>query len=463
MRVVEDMAWEVCRTVGELPESACSKLYENQWACVSMMRLMPPLGRQLLMRLVHLGQERVELLRWVDEGEVQRQRLEEVVRKMEEVKILYLDEDVKESDGVSVRINPTFSERILQFLLQRDTSPWSKGRIMGDSPDTTAEELQQWAQNRWESILHYMVSPGLDPMKRPEPGWKPTKWVRGILVGEDKNGNSFMMSLQNLAPKITAFGFQFLLRPLRNQILQMLMHVLTKKGSENKDLQDSLSCIFQLSFCTLGAGYRLDLLSRSNQELITSLHDLGAVYFKPNDRQYFFPTPLIVNLCTESEVPSGPSTDAGVADEFSAEPAAGILRLFTRPIYKFPHMIIAVITRESIRNALIIEYLRMHAHPQCLENWPIVPEVVTDQICFWEQERCRIRAEPAVAYHNFFSGEAHRACEKEARRLKFNDKGPGEVAKREACLYSDTSEQLLVVPEAADPLIRKFIETSINE
>ena len=49
-----------------------------------------------------------------------------------------------------------------------------------------------------------------------------------------------------------------------------------------------------------------------------------------------------------------------------------VLRLFAEVCYKLPHMLIGVITRASIRNALtkgisaaqIIDYLQMHAHPQ---------------------------------------------------------------------------------------------------
>lgn len=49
-----------------------------------------------------------------------------------------------------------------------------------------------------------------------------------------------------------------------------------------------------------------------------------------------------------------------------------ILELFAEICYKLPHMLIGVITRVSVRKALvhgisarqIIEYLHMHAHPQ---------------------------------------------------------------------------------------------------
>ena len=51
-----------------------------------------------------------------------------------------------------------------------------------------------------------------------------------------------------------------------------------------------------------------------------------------------------------------------------------ILRLFVQMLYKMPHMLIGVITRKSVRNALvngitarqIIEYLHLHAHPQVI-------------------------------------------------------------------------------------------------
>ena len=131
---------------------------------------------------------------------------------------------------------------------------------------------------------------------------------------------------------------------------------------------------------------------------------LGLVYFRPNAPRIFYPTHLLVDLCIDapSSSPVAPLAGsagrpgAGASGDTEAEATDGrcimvetnyriyaytssvlqeqILRLFVQMLYKMPHMLIGVITRKSVRNALvngitarqIIEYLHLHAHPQVI-------------------------------------------------------------------------------------------------
>ena len=135
-----------------------------------------------------------------------------------------------------------------------------------------------------------------------------------------------------------------------------------------------------------------------------------------------------------------------------------VIRLFSQPLYKLPHMIICIITRSTVRNALlkgitaaqIIEYLTLHAHHQSSIKLPVVPEVVSDQIIFWERERTRITAEPAVAFFDFSRQENLSLTSKEAQ-----EQGVLE--------YSNDNEGVIVVGEEASGKVRSFIETHITE
>lgn len=266
-----------------------------------------------------------------------------------------------------------------------------------------------------------MVAPGLEASSRPEHGWKVAKEVKDEVMAAARDGASLMQHMAHTAPKITKAGFQFLLRPVRAQVWQLLMDVVyRRRGKSTVKADELLTTVFELSFCSLGAGYSLDALSKSQQELMTLLGLLGLVYFRPNDPRRFYPTHLILDLVSNGQV-SG-SSDAKDASAAAApkntqpDAAAGdtrhgrclivetnyriyaytnsvlqeqVIRLFATMIYKLPHMLIAVITRSSVRNALvrgisaaqIIDYLHMHAHPQCMERGPVVPEVVSDQVC----------------------------------------------------------------------------------
>ena len=77
-------------------------------------------------------------------------------------------------------------------------------------------------QKRWESLLHYMVAPALEPSTRPEEGWRTPKEVKDELLAQGRDG-SFLMRRENAGSKITEAGFQFLLRPVRAQVWQLLM------------------------------------------------------------------------------------------------------------------------------------------------------------------------------------------------------------------------------------------------
>ena len=148
-----------------------------------------------------------------------------------------------------------------------------------------------------------------------------------------------------------------------------------------------------------------------------------------------------------------------------------ILRLFAQIIYKLPHLLIGVITRASIRNALtrgisasqIIGYMQTHAHPEC---GGLLEENITDQIRFWEAERKRIRAEPAVAYTSFASEQGFDLAVREARALTYApDLAEDNVGKpriASACLYQDKSELIIVVAASKKEDMRTFIEKNVT-
>ncbi len=475
-----------------------------------MLRALPPLARQLVMRLAYLDAP-TDVSQWIStKSKVHADKLAEALARMRQVHIL------SDVDARAVQLNSTFRDQLRLSLTQRDTSPWSEGRNVCDRSDVQPDQLRQWAQSRWESLLHYMVSP--DEHTRPEEGWKISKEVKDELISAGRDGSSLMDSAPGASKmlikyEISAAGFQFLLRPLRAQVWQLLMDIVYRrrkqgKNKENRTQADELlTSVFQLSFCTLGAGYSMDLLSNSQQELMKLLGLLGLVYFRANAPRRFYPTHLILDTGSSSSSTSSRDAaegSAGSAAKASSELKDGrcvivetnyrvyaytssmlqeqVLRLFSTIVYKLPYLLIAIITRTSIRGALvrgisarqIIDYLHMHAHPQCIESGgAVVPEVVTDQIKFWEQERRRIRSEAAVAFTDFSREVNWAAVKREAEKLlcvapplpPVPGGGAGvtpemqvEVPKS-SCLYADKNESIVVVSASSDQEIRSFIQT----
>ena len=147
------------------------------------------------------------------------------------------------------------------------------------------------------------------------------------------------------------------------------------------------------------------------QELIDLFELLGLVYVRPHAPRRFYPTHLVLDLCSQGasanpgliKSPSAPSSGVSASHKtMDGQVEEGrciiietnykmyayttsvlqeqVLRLFTEIDYKLPHMLIGVITRKSIRRALttgitatqIIDYLYMHAHPQVSHVWSLV-------------------------------------------------------------------------------------------
>eukprot|EP00897_Mesotaenium_endlicherianum_P003507 jgi/Mesen1/3184/ME000184S02243 len=129
-----------------------------------------------------------------------------------------------------------------------------------------------------------------------------------------------------------------------------------------------------------------------------------------------------------------------------------ILRLFVRVEYQLPNLVVGALTRESCNAALrsgitasqMIDYLRMHAHPQVAQRKPVVPETVTDQIRLWEKERNRVGLAPAFLYDDFPAQDVFDTVVQHARDLG-------------VLLWHDPDAKRLVVHQHAHDEMRNFI------
>jgi len=80
-------------------------------------------------------------------------------------------------------------------------------------------------------------------------------------------------------------------------------------------------------------------------------------------------------------------------------------------VERFPDLVVGVITRESIRQALrigitaeqIVSFLRQHAHSQCYTLPKVLPATIADQIKLWSNERDRFTFTEGVLYNQFHS------------------------------------------------------------
>jgi len=132
-----------------------------------------------------------------------------------------------------------------------------------------------------------------------------------------------------------------------------------------------------------------------------------------------------------------------------------IIELFCKMLYRFPNMSVGLLTRQSIRKAfsneisadLILNFLKSHAHPQMrkrlLENKPLIPTTISDQIRLWEMERDRIIDQDGMLYNQFNTATDFEKIEKYAKDLN-------------VLLWSNAQKRCIIVSKAGHEEVKRF-------
>jgi transcription initiation factor TFIIH subunit 4 len=189
--------------------------------------------------------------------------------------------------------------------------------------------------------------------------------------------------------------------------------------------------LFQLSFSTLGRDYSSEGLSSGLLTFLQHLREFGLVYQRKRKAGRFYPTRLALNITSKNPVTLIPDDESTAQDKgyivvetnyrvyayTDSNLQVALLGLFTELLYRFPNLVVGVLTRDSVRQALrggitaeqIISYLEQHAHPAMLNvesainsKSPLPPTVV-DQVKLWENERNRFTYTEGVVYNQFLS------------------------------------------------------------
>ncbi|KAG6910552.1 hypothetical protein DXG01_009502 [Tephrocybe rancida] len=277
------------------------------------------------------------------------------------------------------------------------------------------EGLDGYALERWETILHYMVSSGT--------GQNPPKPSTGVLYLLQRSG--LMVSHRGSPLQITSIGFQFLLHSPHDQLWALLLQYLDMAEQRQMDLVEVLSFLFMLSTMQLGREYSTEKLGVSQNAMLEDLRDYGLIWQRQPSSKRFSPTRLSTTLTSSSPpLPTATGTSSGPQDGFivletnyriyayTDNPLqTAVLNLFVSLKYRFPNLVVGSITRDSVKKALnngisadqIISYLITHAHPQMRKNNPLLPVTVQDQIRLWELERNRLKSSEGYLYTSFTS------------------------------------------------------------
>lgn len=322
--------------------------------------------------------------------------------------------------------------------------------------------LDRVARKKWEDILHYVVNSveiggggGGFGGKSSGPNSSVRELlVAGRLVERVDNGGGV---------RITQAGFTFLLQEANAQVWTLLLQWLEAADVANEmhdkglktprghglDSVDMLSFLFMLASLELGHAYDTAALTEMRRNMLPDLMDFGLVFVDPANAAQYYPTRLATTLTSgagalrsvsagvDAAIAAG-NSDAPAAETSltpDAKPATGfiiletnyriyaytssplqisVLALFCELKHRFAGMITGRLTRRSIRSAVaygitadqIISYLATHAHEQmhrtaALNNKPVLPPTVVDQIRLWQLENERMKTSKGFLFKDF--------------------------------------------------------------
>lgn len=307
--------------------------------------------------------------------------------------------------------------------------------------------LDKYARKKWEDILHFVVaSVGF---KSGGDSSGPHKSVKELLVA------GRLVHYTNSGLRITKAGFTFLLQEANAQVWTLLLlwlEAMDTNKAAGLEATDMLSFLFVLASMELGRAYDTNALTDARKNMLPSLVDFGLIHIPNHKRSMFFPTRLATTLTSAGN--SLRSISDGVAaataaafgqgqGRSSSAPAPGaqpaeqkgsiiietnyriyaytqstlqiaVIALFAKLNMRFPDMVAGRLSRQSIRQAInygitadqIISYLAAHAHDQmhrtaALNNKPVLPPTVVDQIRLWQLENERMKTTGGFLFKDF--------------------------------------------------------------
>ena len=316
-------------------------LYQSPWACLSVLRSLPPLAKHYVMRLIYVdvGIAREEIDAWVRPGKEHKDRHGRAMEALKRLRVLVPAGDQEYvADGKElVRLNRRFAKGMRAQLetcfnpegddAEGTVSPPDK--MGGKRP--TPKKIDEFAKSRWESLLLTLTGRKVDEFDldrelEHEPNAKRRKGHAPLDVASLFRGAGLIAerSSKDKGWGITEKGFKFLLTTAREQIWTLLTEyvreyvdavgAIEQKVAEvsiagtHRDIGDAASdddddddgkkddgmdvddmdkelvapavvgFMLRLTFQNTGAPYRSDDLPQAQRSIVADLAHLGLLY-----------------------------------------------------------------------------------------------------------------------------------------------------------------------------------------
>lgn len=310
--------------------------------------------------------------------------------------------------------------------------------------------LEAYPLERWEQILHFMVGLKDRGFKGVSSETRQALVHSKLIVFEEKEPD----------PCITSDGFQFLLMDTKSQIWLFVLKLLEMIDTRGSNMVECLTFLMQLNFSTHGRDYSTAGFSETTALFLQTLREIGLIYQRSRKDGRFYPTRLVIDLASGlRDVKTDVHREGFIIVESNYRLYAytdnrlqiALIALFCELHYRFPNVVIGLITRDSIRAALksgmtsqqIIDYLVMHVHPTVKESENPIPPTVIDQINLWERERDKFLFTEGRLYSQFNSQSDFDLLRKYAEDYGF-------------LVFANPTSRVMVVHEDGHEGVRKY-------
>jgi len=439
-----------------------SELYHHPATCLAVFRELPALGKQYVMRLLYVEQAvpKAVVSSWTiasaataasGSGGGSESAAANAVSALTALGIWH---ETAMPGGLPAWILDTTFRNNLKVVLVGGGDPWAMTRLEDDDPYKRTESfLDQYSSERWDTVLHYMVG---------------SKQQTGI--SHDAVIILIHSGLMRVSPEdgthcITKSGFQFLLMETSSQVWYFILQYLDTVATRNLSLVECLNFLFQLSFAKFGKDYSTSGLSQGILTFLQHLREFGLVYQRKRTAGRFYPTRLALNIASgekkgmmerHKEGFLVVETNYRVYAYTSSDLQVALIGLFAEVLYRFPNLAVAVITRDSVRQAFkggitssqIVRFLRMHSHPRqqaahLKAGSSVIPPTVVDQIALWEAERNRFTFTEGVLYNQFLSQADYETVRNFAESVN-------------VCVLANSKQRVVVVTKEGHEPVKKF-------
>jgi transcription initiation factor TFIIH subunit 4 len=358
-------------------KGALDRLYEDGYTTITVFRSLPPIAKQILMRLI-VSDGTIpcdDLDGWASSETNSKQLLKQAVDRLLNLQIFQKQDDIY---IVHNKFLTNLRKSVCNEVAHEQAS------ISKESFIPSIEFLENHAHETWQQMLHFMVS---------SPGANPKDEVKNFLE------KTKLMTKDGKQSRITDLGFVFLFKSTQEQVWESVLNLLELKRDELKNegcdeqkqsefLNAALHFFFRLPFLQPGQGYPTKGKSEFDAILTKDLRALGLLYAPPNKKpdkppNLFYVTSLAQKLSASDNLSTDIKTTGFIIVDTTfrvyayapSELHVAILREFVMLelrylssvvfisclVYYFyldllslrlPNMVMGIITKESVYNAL---------------------------------------------------------------------------------------------------------------